>query len=106
MEGYVVESDLHGIAGATVELQGDASAPNLRGVKMTATTDTEGKYAINDIPHGPYTLRVTAPGYRPYEIPIYMLSDTQTKLHVRLTKTANQQAARERRPPLASATHN
>ena len=87
IEGYVIgDGELHGIAGATVELVGDPSSPNVGNVKMAATTDADGKYAMTEIPHGPYTLRVTAAGYRPYEIPIYMLSDNQTKLHVRLEK--------------------
>ena len=87
MEGFVVgESDNPGIDGATVELTGDPSAPSLRTVKLTTTSDSTGKYAIKDIPHGPYVLRVSAPGYATYRIPIYILSDTLTQLHVRLKR--------------------
>jgi hypothetical protein len=87
MDGYVVgERDNPGLAGATVELIGDPDAPRLRDVKQTAKADGEGKYALTEIPHGEYTLRVTAPGYAAYKIPIYMLSDTHTMLHVKLKK--------------------
>jgi hypothetical protein len=89
MEGYVIgEHELVGIPGATVELTGDPDADTVRDVKLSATTDKDGKYSLTDIPHGPYTLRVSAPGYTTYEIPIYMLSDNQTRLHVRLNKVS------------------
>jgi hypothetical protein len=85
IEGIVVgRGELSHIQGATVELIGDPADAHARGVRLTASTDGEGRYAIREIPYGPYTLRVSAPGYRTYRIPIYMLSDCKTQLYVRL----------------------
>jgi hypothetical protein len=87
MEGYVVgESVYTGVGGATVELVGDPESPRLRSVKLSAVTDGQGKYSLKQVPHGDYTLRVSAPGYAAYQIKIYMLSDATTQLHVRLRK--------------------
>jgi hypothetical protein len=87
IEGFVIGGgELDSLAGATVELIGDPNTASVRAVKLSATTDAEGKYSLSEIPHGPYTLRASAPGYRTYEIPIYMLSDTKTQLHIRLEK--------------------
>jgi hypothetical protein len=87
MEGFVVgEHDWPGISGASVVLIGDPNSPNIKDVQLTAVTEENGKYSLKEIPHGKYTLHVSAPGYEPYEIKIYMLSDTVTQLHVKLEK--------------------
>jgi hypothetical protein len=87
MTGFVVgESDYPGISGATVELIGERVDGQTTPTRLVATTDSVGKYSLEEIPHGEYTLRVTAAGYSEYEIPICMLSDTTTQLHVRLRK--------------------
>jgi Carboxypeptidase regulatory-like domain len=84
MEGFVVgEHDSPGLSGASVELIGEAG---LQSIKLTAKAGDTGKYSLDDIPHGEYTLRVSAPGYLPYRISIYMLSDASTQLHVKLRK--------------------
>lgn len=82
------ESETHGVAGATVTLTGDESSPRLREVKLEARTDDEGKYYFKDVAHGDYTFRVSAPGFTPYEIRLYIATDTLTALHVKLRKEA------------------
>jgi hypothetical protein len=87
MKGFVIgDGDIHTIAGATVELAGDPADGRVGKTKLTATTNEQGEYLIEDIPHGPYVLTVSAPGRTTYRIPIYMLSDVDTQLHVRLEK--------------------
>ena len=87
MNGIVLdESDTNGIAGATVELIGDQDNPRLRSVHLNTKTDERGKYSFTNVPYGDYTFRVSAEGFAPYEIKIYMLSDAQTELHVKLRK--------------------
>jgi glyoxalase-like protein/carboxypeptidase family protein len=82
------ESETHGVAGATVTLTGGESSPRLREVKLEAKTDGEGKYYFKDVAHGDYTFRVSAPGFVPYEIRLYIATDTLTALHVKLRKEA------------------
>jgi hypothetical protein len=97
MEGMVIgHRELLGLEGATVELVGDPDDPYVRGVTMSTTTDREGRYEMREIRHGPYTLTVSLRGYTTYRIPIYLLTDSQTKLHVRL-EAARQPGRRSRR---------
>src|SRR5689334_13115743 len=50
-------------SGARV-LQADVSLINhLTGRQIRTTTDTQGQFRIDNIPYGPYILRVTAPGF-------------------------------------------
>lgn len=87
MEGFVVgQSDFPGVSGATVELIGDPDIERQAPVKLTAKAGEQGKYSLKEIPHGDYILLVSAPGYIPYRIELYMLSDTTTQLHVKLRK--------------------
>ena len=37
-----------------------------KGFKYTATTDTEGRYILRNLPPGKYSLTVTATGMRPH----------------------------------------
>lgn len=88
MNGFVfADSDTTGLANATVELVGDQSNARLRSVRLTTKTEEDGEYAIKDIPYGDYTFKVSAPGYQPYEIKLYIGSDMLTQIHVRLRKT-------------------
>lgn len=97
IEGYVIgDAELSGISGARVDLIGDPKGSYVRGVRLQSTTDSTGKYSITEIPHGPYTLRISAPGYVAYEIPIYMLSDTKTQLHAQLKKETRAHRRRHR----------
>jgi len=87
MNGIVFdESDTQGISGARVELIGDPDSPRLRTTKLTTNTDERGKYSFKDVPYGDYTFRVSAPGFAPYEIKLYIASDALTELHVKLKK--------------------
>ncbi|HKA22207.1 MAG TPA: carboxypeptidase regulatory-like domain-containing protein [Blastocatellia bacterium] len=87
MNGFVfADSDTRGLAGATVELIGDQNSDRLRSVKLTAKSEQDGKYSIQDIPYGEYTLRVTSQDYEPYQIMLYIGSDMLTQIHVRLKR--------------------
>ena len=87
MHGFVfADSDTSGLSGATVELTGDQSNARLRSVRLTTKAEADGGYSIKDIPYGDYTFRVSADGYDPYEIKLYIGSDMLTQIHVRLRK--------------------
>jgi uncharacterized surface anchored protein len=85
MGGFIfADSDTKGLAGATVELVGDQGNARLRNVKLSTRAEEDGKYSIKDIPYGDYTFRVSAAGYEPYEIKLYIGSDMLTQIHARL----------------------
>lgn len=87
MNGFVfADSDTRGLPDATVELIGDQNNDRLRSVRLTTKTKQDGEYSIKDIPYGDYTFRVSAEGYDPYEIKLYVGSDMLTQIHVRLRK--------------------
>lgn len=87
MNGFVfADSDTKGLSGATVELIGEQSNDRLRNVRLSVKTEEDGKYSIKDVPYGDYTFRVSAEGYEPYEIKLYIGSDMLTQIHVRLRK--------------------
>jgi hypothetical protein len=87
MNGFVfADSDTKGLPGASVELIGDQSNARLRSVRLSTKTEQDGEYSIKDIPYGEYTFRVSADGYEPYEIRLYIGSDMLTQIHVRLKK--------------------
>lgn len=91
MSGLVfADSDTRGLAGATVELFGDPESERLRSVHVVATTSATGKYDIERVPYGRYELRIAAPGFEPYSIPLYLASDALTSLHARLRKAATE----------------
>src|ERR1044071_1303362 len=82
MGGFVfADSDTAGLPGATVELEGDQNNARLRAVRLSTKTEQDGKYSIKDIPYGDYTFRVSAEGYAPYEIKLYVGSDMLTQIH-------------------------
>src|SRR3954449_805411 len=87
MGGFVfADSNITGLAGATVELTGDPDNARLKDVKLTTKSEEDGKYSLKDIPYGEYTFRVSADGYVPYEIKLYVGSDMLTQIHVKLRK--------------------
>jgi Cna protein B-type domain. len=87
MNGIVFdESDTQGISSARVELIGDPDSPRLQAIRLTTNTDERGKYSFKDVPYGDYTFRVSAAGFTPYEIKLYIASDALTELHVKLKK--------------------
>jgi hypothetical protein len=53
-------------------------------VRLTAVSGEDGKYSFDRVPYGNYRLRVSAPGFRSYEIELYIASDALTALHVSL----------------------
>ena len=60
--GTVSDSSGSSIAGVTVE----ASSPALIEKTRTAVTDARGRYWIEDLRPGIYTVRFTLAGWRPY----------------------------------------
>ena len=87
MNGFVfADSDTRGLAGAIVELTGDQNSDRLRSVRLTTTSEQDGKYSLQDVPYGEYTFRVTAQDYQPYQIVVYIGSDMLTQIHVRLKR--------------------
>jgi hypothetical protein len=85
MNGFIfADSDTRGLQGALVELIGDQGNARLQSVKLSTKAEEDGKYSIKDIPYGDYTFRVSAAGYEPYEIKLYIGSDMLTQIHVRL----------------------
>ena len=87
MNGFIfADSDTNGLPGANVELMGDQSNARLKSVHLTTKAESDGKYSLKDIPYGDYTFRVSADGYEPYEIKLYVGSDMLTQIHVRLKR--------------------
>lgn len=87
MNGFVfADSDTNGLPGATVELIGDQNNARLKSVRLTTKSEQDGKYSIKDIPYGDYTFRVSADGYEPYEVKLYIGSDMLTEIHVKLKR--------------------
>jgi ketosteroid isomerase-like protein len=80
-----------GLAGAVIEMTANPGRASLRDVSFKAVTDENGRYVIKNIPYGGYTLKVSAPGYLSYEIPVYILSDAETRLHARLRMEREEQ---------------
>lgn len=87
MNGFVfADSDTKGLSGGSVELIVDQDNDRLRNIRLGTKTEEDGKYSIKDIPYGDYTFRVSAEGFEPYEIKLYIGSDMLTQIHVRLRK--------------------
>lgn len=87
MGGFVfADSDTNGLAGALVELIGDQNNERLKSVRLTTKAEKDGKYSLKDVPYGDYTFRVSADGYEPYEIKLYIGSDMLTEIHVKLRR--------------------
>ena len=87
MHGFVfADSDTNGLAGAAVELIGDQNNGRLKSVRLSTKAEKDGNYSLKDIPYGDYTFRVSAEGYEPYEIKLYIGSDMLTEIHVRLRR--------------------
>jgi len=87
MNGFIfADSDTNGLPGANVELTGDQRNARLKSVHLSTKAENDGKYSLKDIPYGQYTFRVSADGYEPYEIKLYVGSDMLTQIHVRLRR--------------------
>lgn len=62
VEGQVFDEDKHApLAGARVSFDATSSA---RGETVTASTDAEGRFRLENAPSGPFSLRVDKDGYR------------------------------------------
>jgi len=87
MNGFIfADSDTNGLPGANVKLTGDQSNARLKSVHLSTKAENDGKYSLKDIPYGDYIFRVSADGYEPYEIKLYVGSDMLTQIHVRLRR--------------------
>jgi hypothetical protein len=68
---------------ATIELRsitrGDERA-------YTAQTNEYGAFDLKAVPIGDYKLRISSPGFKPYEIEVYMPSDFSWNLAIKLKK--------------------
>lgn len=85
MDGFVyLERPTQGAAGAKIELT--PLPPRSGSGKLVAKANERGEYKIADIQYGDYMLRVSSPGYRTYEIELYIMPDAHTRIHVRLKK--------------------
>ena len=62
ISGTVTDVAGQNVAGATV------SITNGSGVSKTAVTDKQGKYRVDDIAPGTYSIAVTAKGFKPFEV--------------------------------------
>src|SRR5437773_118629 len=74
------------IPGANVVLTDDE-----KGFKYTATTDSEGRYILRNLPPGKYSLTVTAQGMRPHTqsgITLTVGQNFQADAHLELQGTA------------------
>jgi vitamin B12 transporter len=78
LTGYIYDKDDGlAISGAVIELTGTA---------YKSITDDFGSFVLENIPPGPYELKVTAPGFDSLIIPIVeILSDIPARLHLRLS---------------------
>jgi hypothetical protein len=89
MHGYVAFEDVsynemsEGKVHAKVELRADSNSST---AAYTAETDNHGSYDFNPIALGEFVLRITSPGYAPYETRLYIPSDFECRLAVLLKK--------------------
>jgi hypothetical protein len=82
-EGFSYNDVLEGAMKAKVELR---ATGEFNHSVYTAETDKRGSYEFPSISLGDFTLKITAPGYTPYQIDIYIPSDFDCRLAVNLRK--------------------
>jgi hypothetical protein len=89
MHGYVAFEDVSynemsdGKVHAKIELRADAKSST---AAYTAETTNYGSYDFKSVGMGEYVLRITSPGYEPYETRLYIPSDFECRLAVMLKK--------------------
>jgi hypothetical protein len=89
IEGRLTDSSNAVIPGASVQVQGSA------GFSRIVTTDAEGKYAINGLPGGRYSIQVDWPGFTPFRSQTFEVSGSgQRILDVKLTLSETHQEIR------------
>ncbi len=77
VQGVVIDAATNQpVAGATVTID----------TVLTATTDSQGKFAFAQVPAGDMDVVVTAPGYKDYSAPARLEPDKPLLLSVSLTK--------------------
>jgi hypothetical protein len=77
VHGIVHDPQHRPIAGATVILQAAEST-----FTLTAKTDSEGEFELAQAPIGVYTLKISANGFAPIELPLTIASGTNPVVHV------------------------
>jgi len=83
INGTVVDAKLFVVEGASVTLTSAA------GKTLTATTGQDGKFTFANLQPGIYTLQVTAPKFKPYELKdVTVRSGNETSLFVHLAGSA------------------
>ncbi|MEP6742462.1 MAG: PEGA domain-containing protein [bacterium] len=89
MHGYVAFDDLSYLdvaekkVHATIELRGNTE---FNQQVYAGKTDEHGSYDLKAIPMGEYVLKISSPGYRPYQTEIYLPSDFNCSLAVMLKR--------------------
>ena len=88
ISGKVADASGKGLAGATV------SVTNASGTHQTATTDATGKYRVQGIAAGTYTISVTAKGFKNFEAAdIPLTAGSSVPLDVLLEVRGTEEAA-------------
>src|SRR5437867_3340398 len=86
IQGRVIDSSGAVIPGASVQLKGPS------GFARTATTDGEGRYTVDGLPRGSYSIQVDWPGFAPFESkPIEVSGNRARVFDVRLTLSETRQ---------------
>jgi hypothetical protein len=86
IEGRVLDEKQVPVAGAMVSVVGRATA--------AATTDRDGRYALKDLPYGPYVLTVHARGYwQPRARTVQLTSESVVAPALKLTQAAAQKVS-------------
>lgn len=97
MHGYV---EFEGVSWNDLPASKVRAKAELRGLGefnhgvYTAETGEHGSYDIREITMGEYQLRVTAPGYKPYETRLLIPSDFECRLATALKKAVAKTAAK------------
>jgi Carboxypeptidase regulatory-like domain/TonB-dependent Receptor Plug Domain len=80
LHGIVIVPSGAPVPGATITVEGKAGA-------QAATTDVNGEYHINGLAAGDYHIRISAPGYDPFEVDATVSRDLVREVDAVLTAT-------------------
>lgn len=75
LQGQITDPSKAGIPGAVVTVRSETT-----GLAATEPSSRDGSFYFSFLPAGDYTLRVTAPGFRVYEVP---------RIHIDIERTVN-----------------
>ena len=85
IDGTVVDAQLFVVSGAQITLT------NAAGKTLTTTSSRVGKFTLSNLPPGVYTLQVSKPGLKPYELKdVVVRSGNESSLLVHLGGTGKQ----------------